>query len=92
MKLDSLKKNAKQSANFMFDFIGHVIRSFGKRDCGSQGERDAVAYMADAVKPYADSVVTEPYDAHPLAFMGCLQALCAHSLHRSYPSFWWFWG
>lgn len=70
MKLDSLKNNAKQSANFMFDFIGNVIKSFGKRDCGSQGERDAVAHMADTVKPYADSVVTEPYDAHPLAFMG----------------------
>ncbi len=70
MKLDKLKQNSKQSANFMFDFISHVISSFGKRDCGSQGERDAVNYMAETVKPYADSVVTEPYTAHPLAFMG----------------------
>lgn len=70
MKLDKLKQNSKQSANFMFDFIAHVTSSFGKRDCGSQGERDAVNYMAETVKPYADSVVTEPYEAHPLAFMG----------------------
>lgn len=70
MKLDKLKQNAKQSANFMFDFISHVTSTFGKRDCGSQGEKDAVNYMAQSVKPYADSVVTEPYTAHPLAFMG----------------------
>lgn len=70
MKLDKLKQNKGQSADFMFGFIGDVIKKFGKRDCGSQGERDAVNYMAQTAKPYADSVTTEPYYANTLAFMG----------------------
>lgn len=70
MKLDKLKQNKGQSADFMFGFIGDVIKKFGKRDCGSQGERDAVNYMAQTAKPYADSVTTEPYHANTLAFMG----------------------
>ena len=70
MKLDNAYKNKKQSAAFMFDFIGSVIAKFSKRDCGSKGERDAVNYMAETVKPYADTVTTEPYKANTLAFMG----------------------
>ena len=70
MKLDNAYKNKKQSAAFMFDFIGSVISKFSKRDCGSKGERDAVNYMAEMVKPYADTVTTEPYKVNTLAFMG----------------------
>lgn len=42
MKLERLKQNKGQSANYMFDFISHVTSAFGKRDCGSQGEKDAI--------------------------------------------------
>lgn len=70
MKLTSLKDNKTQSAKYMHDFITRVIKSFGKRDCGSKGEVDAVKYMAQEVAPYASEVTTQPYDAHPLAFMG----------------------
>lgn len=70
MKLDKLKQNKGQSANYMFDFISHVTSAFGKRDCGSQGEKDAINYMANEAAPYADTVTTEKYDVHTLAFMG----------------------
>lgn len=70
MKLDKLKQNKGQSANYMFDFISHVTSVFGKRDCGSQGEKDAINYMANEAAPYADTVTTEKYDVHTLAFMG----------------------
>ena len=70
MKLDKLKQNKGQSANYMFDFISHVTSAFGKRDCGSQGEKDAINYMANEAAPYADTVTTEKYDVHTLSFMG----------------------
>lgn len=70
MKLTPLKDNKTQSAKYMHDFITRVIKSFGKRDCGSRGEVDAVKYMAEEVAPYANEVTTQPYEAHPLAFMG----------------------
>ena len=70
MKLEKLKQNKQQSANYMFDFIAHVTSSFGKRDWGSKGEKDAINYMAQEVAPYADSVTTQKYDVHTLAFMG----------------------
>lgn len=70
MKLTKLKENKAQSAQYMHGFISHVIKSFGKRDCGSKGEVDAVKYMAQEVAPYATDVKTEPYDVHTLAFMG----------------------
>lgn len=70
MKLTPLKDNKTQSAKYMHDFITRVIKSFGKRDCGSRGEVDAVKYMAEEVAPYASEVTTQPYEAHPLAFMG----------------------
>lgn len=70
MKLTQLKDNKAQSAKYMHGFISHVIKSFGKRDCGSKGEVDAVKYMAQEVAPYATDVKTEPYDVHTLAFMG----------------------
>ena len=54
----------------MFDFISHITSTFGKRDCGSQGEKDAINYMAKEATPYADTVTTEKYDVHTLAFMG----------------------
>mgnify|MGYP004572426391 FL=1 len=70
MKLDESRKRSRESADFMFDFISHVTKTFSKRDCGSEGEKDSVKYMAETVKPYATSVKTESYDVHTLAFMG----------------------
>lgn len=70
MKLDKVKNNKKQSASFMKDTITQVIDKFGDRDCGSKGEVDAVKYFAEQSKPFATSVSTESYSAHPLAFMG----------------------
>ena len=70
MKLDKVKNNKIQSAAFMKNTIANVINKFGKRDCGSKGEVDTVKYFAEQAKPYASTVSTESYTAHPLAFLG----------------------
>jgi hypothetical protein len=51
--------------------INHIIKTFGKRDPGSKGEKDSCDYMAQQLKEYGcDDVKVEPFEVHPTAFMG----------------------
>ena len=70
MRLEKIKQKKHESAQFMADEITHIIKTFGKRDPGSEGEKKAVEYMAEQLKPLCDEVTVEPFDVYPASFMG----------------------
>ncbi len=70
MGFDEMRENKRESATFMANHIEKVIKSFGKRDAGSEGEKKATEYMGELLKPYADEIRLEPFPVYPGAFMG----------------------
>lgn len=71
MGFDTIKEKKAESANFMAEEITTVIKTFGKRGPGSEGEKNACYYMADQLKEYGcDDVKVEPFNLHPNAFYG----------------------
>lgn len=69
MDLSSVVAKKNEAAQYMEDEITYVIKNFGKRDPGSQGEKDAVDYMAKQLEELCDEVVVEPFDVYPASFM-----------------------
>lgn len=70
MGFDSIRENKRESATFMAGHIEKVIKTFGKRPAGSEGEKKAAEYMGELLKPYADDIRLEPFTVYPAAFMG----------------------
>lgn len=70
MDLSKIRATKHDSAKYMEEEITKVIKTFGKRDPGSQGETDAINYMAEQLKEYSDDVKVEPFDVYPGSFMG----------------------
>ena len=70
MSFEKIRENKKESVDFIIDHIGKVIKTFGKRSSGSEGEKKAAEYMGELLKPYADEVRLEPFPVHPSAFYG----------------------
>lgn len=70
MGFDSIRENKRESATFMAEHIEKVIKTFGKRSAGSEGEKKAAEYMGELLKPYADDIRLEPFPVYPAAFMG----------------------
>ena len=70
MGFDSIRENKRESATFMAGHIEKVIKTFGKRSAGSEGEKKAAEYMGELLKPYADDIRLEPFPVYPAAFMG----------------------
>ena len=71
MNLNSVKANKAAAAEFMEAEITSVIKEFGKRGPGSEGEKKACEYMADTLRDLGcDDVKVEPFELHPAAFMG----------------------
>ena len=70
MGFDSIRENKRESATFMAGHIEKVIKTFGKRPAGSEGEKKAAEYMGELLKPYADDIRLEPFPVYPAAFMG----------------------
>lgn len=60
------------AAKYMVDEITHIIKSFGKRDPGSEGEHKACEYMADVLKKDCgcEDVKVESFEEHPGSFFG----------------------
>lgn len=69
MDLSKIINKKDDAAQYMEDEITHVIKTFGKRDPGSQGEKDAVDYMAKQLEEMCDEVIVEPFDVYPASFM-----------------------
>lgn len=70
MDLSALRSKKKEKADYMAEEITKVIKTFGKREPGSEGETQAVNYMADQLKELCDDVKVEEFDVQPAAFMG----------------------
>ncbi len=72
--LQEIINKKEWAAKYMVDEITHVIKSFGKRDPGSEGEKKACEYMADVLRNDCgcEDVEVESFTEHPGAFYGWL--------------------
>ncbi|MBQ4626001.1 MAG: M20/M25/M40 family metallo-hydrolase [Clostridia bacterium] len=61
-----------KAAKYMIDEITHVIKTCGKRDPGSEGEKKSCEYMAEVLKKDCgcEDVKLESYEVAPRAFYG----------------------
>jgi hypothetical protein len=69
MDLSKIIEKKAEAAAYMQEEITNVIKTFGKRDPGSEGEKQSVEYMAKQLEEYTDEVVVEPFDVYPASFM-----------------------
>ena len=67
--LATAKKPLSDYAQFAAEGIDHICNTYGPRKCGGDAEKLAQDYLANALKPFADSVSRETFDVHPDAFM-----------------------
>ncbi|MDD6011526.1 MAG: M20/M25/M40 family metallo-hydrolase [Oscillospiraceae bacterium] len=74
MDLKKIIDKKDQMANYMVDEITHIIKTFGKRDPGSEGEKKACEYMAKVLKEDCgcDKVKVESFKENPGSFYGWL--------------------
>ncbi len=71
MQLTKVKAAKADAAKFMEDEITSVIKNFGKRAPGAEGEKQAVEYMAEQCRRFGcDDIKIESFELHPSAFMG----------------------
>lgn len=71
MGFDTIREKKLESANYMADEITKVIKTFGKRLPGSEGEKKSCEYMAEQLKEYGcEDVKVEPFKLNPGAFYG----------------------
>lgn len=61
-----------KSAKYMIDEITHIIKTCGKRDPGSEGEKKSCEYMAEVLRNDCgcEEVEIESYEVAPRAFYG----------------------
>lgn len=72
MDLKKLINEKEKAAKYIVDEITHVIKTCGKRDPGSEGEKKSCEYMAEVLKNDCgcEEVSVESYKVHPRAFYG----------------------
>ena len=89
--MDALYRNSTQAVSYMIKGITHICRDMKKRAAGSEGEREAGAYMANVLKTECGcaDVKVETFTEHPAAFYGyfwfsaAFDTLCAVSFFFS---------
>ncbi|MBE6796663.1 MAG: M20/M25/M40 family metallo-hydrolase [Ruminococcaceae bacterium] len=72
MDLSTLIEKKNKYAQYMIDDITHIIKTFGKRDPGSPGEKASCEYMAEVLKNECDCdrVQIEHFKENPGSFFG----------------------
>ena len=72
MDLSKIIDQKEQSAKYIIKEITKVIKTCGKRDPGSEGEKKSCEYMAKVLKKNCgcDEVAVESYEVAPRAFYG----------------------
>jgi len=72
LDLKKLINEKEKAAKYIVDEITHVIKTCGKRDPGSEGEKKSCEYMAEVLKNDCgcEEVSVESYKVHPRAFYG----------------------
>ena len=86
-KMTGLQAQSQQAVAYMIDEITHICRDMPKRAPGSEGEREAGAYMAGVLRRDCGcrDVRMESFSEHPAAFYSyfycsaALDCLCAVS-------------
>ncbi len=74
MDLKKIIDQKEKAAKYMIDEITHIIKTCGKRDPGSEGEKKSCEYMAEVLKKDCgcEDVKLESYEVAPRAFYGYL--------------------
>ena len=69
-------------AKYIIDEITHIIKTCGKRDPGSDGEKKSCEYMAKVLKEDCgcEEVTVESYKVNPRAFYGWIYFTCTFIL------------
>lgn len=82
MDLKRIIDKKEKAAQYIIDDITKVIKTCGKRDPGSEGEKKSCEYMADVLKKDCgcENVKIESYPVHPRAFYGWIYFTCAFVL------------
>lgn len=72
MNLKKVIEKKDKAAKYMIDEITHIIKTCGKRDPGSEGEKKSCEYMAEVLKNDCgcEDVKLESYEVAPRAFYG----------------------
>ncbi|NLZ25207.1 MAG: Zn-dependent exopeptidase M28 [Clostridiales bacterium] len=70
MELKDLKGLKQQMADYMEEGIAEVIKSFGKRSPGSEGEKQCAEYFKNELEKYCENVKIESFSLHPGSFFG----------------------
>ena len=72
MDLKKIIDQKDKAAKYMIDEITHIIKTCGKRDPGSEGEKKSCEYMAEVLKKDCgcEDVKIESYEVAPRAFYG----------------------
>ncbi len=72
MDFKKIIENKDKAAKYMIDEITHIIKTCGKRDPGSEGEKKSCEYMAEVLKKDCgcEDVKVESYEVAPRAFYG----------------------
>ncbi len=72
MDLKKVIDQKSKATKYIVDEITHVIKTCGKRDPGSEGEKKSCEYMAEVLKKDCgcESVEVEPFEVAPRAFYG----------------------
>ncbi len=72
MDLKKIINQKDKAAKYMIDEITHIIKTCGKRDPGSEGEKKSCEYMAKVLKNDCgcEDVKLESYEVAPRAFYG----------------------
>ncbi|MBR4858876.1 MAG: M20/M25/M40 family metallo-hydrolase [Clostridia bacterium] len=71
MDLKKIIDNKESAAKYIIDEITHVIKTCGKREPGSEGEKKACEYMAKVLEDCGcEDVKVEPCEVAPRAFYG----------------------
>lgn len=77
--MDISQQQREEGVKFISDEIEHVIKEFGDRDPGSEGENKALDYMRSQLDEFSDETHRESYKVAPHAFFGWtyITATCA---------------
>ena len=72
MDLSKIIAKKDWAAKYMIDEITYIIKNIGKREPGSDGERESCEYMAKVLKEDCgcDRVTVESFSEHPGSFFG----------------------
>ncbi len=85
------KETKKKNVKYITSQIEYIIKTFGKRDPGSEGERAAQEYMKGELDKYTDHSVLEDFTINPGSFFGWIPFTATCALLGLLSSFFWGW-